>query len=166
MKHRPKRASDQPKEPLSPQPFGERVRRALFGHTVREIAKAVGVSQSAIYNWISGTNEPNLTKLAAFATATGVSVQWLVTGRGQMREIGPAYHRVTDLNYALSAEAQVDADARRELIFAREHADESRPVEIQYLEGLVRRLTARLENLESKFASRGKRGRKKLSKPR
>lgn len=107
---------DRSSEPLSPQAFGERIRLALFGHKVREIAKAVGVSPSAIYNWISGTNEPNLTKLSAFATATQVSVQWLITGRGEMREASPAFHSIFDVRHLLSAENQDAAAAvRREL---------------------------------------------------
>lgn len=126
--------------------FGDRVRRALFDHKVREVAKVVGVSQSAIYNWISGTNEPNLTKLAAFATATKVSIQWLITGTGEMRPGHPVYHSVTDLPYMLSAEAQMDAAAQEKIIREQQPLME----EIQRMRAEQLRLKQEIEDLKSK----------------
>jgi transcriptional regulator with XRE-family HTH domain len=150
VKRKLKRAADRSREPLSPQTFGERIRLALFGHKVREIAKAVGVSQSAIYNWISGANEPNLTKLSAFATATQVSIQWLITGAGEMRQSSRAFESALGVPYLFSAESQADAAARRELILARGGGGGNfRDAEINALAVELLRLTARVQSLEA-----------------
>jgi len=51
------------------------------------IAREIGVSRTAIYNWIKEewSNEPDLTTLEKLASVTGVSFPWLATGLGEMR---------------------------------------------------------------------------------
>ncbi len=50
-----------------------------FGSVVA-LAKAVGVSDNAIYKWLSGRGQPNVSNLVALARAARVSIEWLATG--------------------------------------------------------------------------------------
>jgi len=63
-------------------PFGVRLGLIMrqFG-SVAELARAIGVSDNAIYKWIAGRGQPSLGSLVAIAAAAGVSVEWLATGR-------------------------------------------------------------------------------------
>jgi phage repressor protein C with HTH and peptisase S24 domain len=61
--------------------FRRRLRLIMqqFG-SVADLAKAVGVSDNAIYKWVSGRGQPSMTSLVNLANAAGVSVEWLATG--------------------------------------------------------------------------------------
>lgn len=63
--------------------FRRRLRLIMqqFG-SVADLAKAVGVSDNAIYKWVSGRGQPGMTSLVSLARAAGVSVEWLATGQG------------------------------------------------------------------------------------
>ncbi len=50
-----------------------------FG-SVADLARAVGVSDNAIYKWVAGRGQPNMASLVNLARAAGVSVEWLATG--------------------------------------------------------------------------------------
>src|SRR5260370_11489880 len=50
-----------------------------FGSVVA-LATAVGVSDNAIYKWLSGRGQPSVANLVALARAGRVSVEWLATG--------------------------------------------------------------------------------------
>ncbi|HKM99858.1 MAG TPA: Cro/CI family transcriptional regulator [Candidatus Binataceae bacterium] len=50
-----------------------------FGSVVA-LATAVGVSDNAIYKWLSGRGHPSVANLVALARAGRVSVEWLATG--------------------------------------------------------------------------------------
>jgi phage repressor protein C with HTH and peptisase S24 domain len=50
-----------------------------FGSVVA-VAKAVGVSDNAIYKWLAGRGQPSVTNLVALARAARVSIEWLATG--------------------------------------------------------------------------------------
>lgn len=65
---------------------GERIAEALriSGVTVAEIARACGISQQAIYQWISGETKQILGEyLVEVAELTGYDARWLA------KEIGP-----------------------------------------------------------------------------
>lgn len=51
-----------------------------FG-SVADLARAVGVSDNAIYKWVSGRGQPSISSLVSLAKAARVSVEWLATGR-------------------------------------------------------------------------------------
>jgi transcriptional regulator with XRE-family HTH domain len=70
----------------------DRIKAALAGQKIEEIAKKIGVSSSALYNWLSGTNEPSLAKLFALAQITRTSPAWLIVGQGTPDSI-PGYMR-------------------------------------------------------------------------
>jgi len=50
-----------------------------FGSVVA-LATAVGVSDNAIYKWLSGRGQPSVANLVALARAGRVSIEWLATG--------------------------------------------------------------------------------------
>jgi phage repressor protein C with HTH and peptisase S24 domain len=64
--------------------FGTRLRLIMqqFG-SVADLARAVGVSDNAIYKWVTGRGKPGMISLVNLAKAAGVSVEWLATGKGQ-----------------------------------------------------------------------------------
>jgi phage repressor protein C with HTH and peptisase S24 domain len=66
--------------------FRRRLRLIMqqFG-SVADLAKAVGVSDNAIYKWVSGRGQPGMSSLVNLARAAGVSVEWLATGQGSTK---------------------------------------------------------------------------------
>ena len=50
-----------------------------FG-SVAELSRAVGVSDNAVYKWLSGRGQPTVSNLVALAQVAHVSVEWLATG--------------------------------------------------------------------------------------
>ncbi len=48
--------------------------------SVAELARLIGVSDNAIYKWLSGRGQPSVANLVALAKAAQVSVEWLATG--------------------------------------------------------------------------------------
>ncbi len=47
-----------------------------------KLAKAAGISPSALRKWLRGEAEPSRDRLIAFADAAGVEIAWLVRGEG------------------------------------------------------------------------------------
>ncbi len=50
-----------------------------FG-SVADLARAVGVSDNAIYKWVSGRGQPSVASVVQLARAAHVSIEWLATG--------------------------------------------------------------------------------------
>jgi phage repressor protein C with HTH and peptisase S24 domain len=48
--------------------------------SVADLARVIGVSDNAIYKWLSGRGQPSVANLVALAKASKVSVEWLATG--------------------------------------------------------------------------------------
>ena len=62
-----------------------RVARRSAGLTQSELAERIGVTRGAVANWeISTRPKPSLGNLVVVATATGVSFEWVATGRGDI----------------------------------------------------------------------------------
>ncbi|MBP6796760.1 MAG: helix-turn-helix domain-containing protein [Luteimonas sp.] len=61
-----------------------RTARTRAGMSQGALAEALGVSRSAVGNWESakGRVSPSSERLSELALATGVSYEWLATGRG------------------------------------------------------------------------------------
>lgn len=75
--------------------LGDRLRKAreLTGATQHEFADMIGVSHQTITNAEKGHRRVRRITLNAWSLATGVSVEWLTTGRSssppsQMRKVG------------------------------------------------------------------------------
>lgn len=62
--------------------------RMSASRTKRQLARMVGVSPHAIRKWERGDGTPRRQKIAAIARACGISITWLLTGRGPRREEG------------------------------------------------------------------------------
>jgi len=62
--------------------------RANAALTQLQLAACLGVNRSAIAQWERecGGTHPSMGRLTAIALATGVTFEWLATGRGAMRE--------------------------------------------------------------------------------
>jgi phage repressor protein C with HTH and peptisase S24 domain len=62
--------------------FRRRLRLIMqqFG-SVADLARVVGVSDNAIYKWVSGRGQPSMTSLVNLARAARVSIEWLATGQ-------------------------------------------------------------------------------------
>lgn len=60
------------------------MRSSLDFLEAKDVAKAVGVSLTALYNYERGEREPMASTLAAYADRFGVSSRWLLTGEGEM----------------------------------------------------------------------------------
>lgn len=67
--------------------FVERLRALVGGGSVRGFAATVGTSPNAMRTYLAGTSEPTLGVLQKIATATGVTVSWLI---GEADEPGEA----------------------------------------------------------------------------
>lgn len=72
------------KAPVWGVPFDVRVKIAVGDRDKASIAKEIGVSRTTIYNWMAGSNEPDLETLAKLAAVTGVNFSWLTTGQGSL----------------------------------------------------------------------------------
>lgn len=64
--------------------FGLRLREAFKGVSQTEIARQLGISNSAVTNYVDGRIPPAET-LTKIADLTGYSIHWLITGEGPKR---------------------------------------------------------------------------------
>lgn len=55
-----------------------------FNGNYSEFARAIGVSQPSLTRWIKGEADTSRTNLIKIAEAANVSVEWLITGNGEM----------------------------------------------------------------------------------
>jgi phage repressor protein C with HTH and peptisase S24 domain len=71
--------------------FRRRLRLIMqqFG-SVADLARAVGVSDNAIYKWVSGRGQPSMISLVNLAHAARVSIEWLATGEEASKSEEPA----------------------------------------------------------------------------
>lgn len=61
--------------------FGERLREAFGGISNKDIAERLGVSKSAVTNYVEG-RIPSADMLAKISELTNYSIHWLITGQG------------------------------------------------------------------------------------
>jgi transcriptional regulator with XRE-family HTH domain len=83
-------------------PTGNRIKEAREGAglTVAGLAKKVGVSRSAVYQWESGdTKGLRPENLFAVADATGYAAKWIGTGQGTKRELKAFNQEGLDLSF-------------------------------------------------------------------
>ncbi len=73
-------------EDLSSETFGARLKYLWKWSTVtaEQLSEAIGISPPTFRAWIAGRTPPNLENLVRLEEITGVSVQWLATGRPPM----------------------------------------------------------------------------------
>lgn len=61
-----------------------------------KLAKAAGISPSALRKWLRGEAEPSRERLITFADAAGVEIAWLVRGEGDRPQLADASTRRRD----------------------------------------------------------------------
>ncbi len=61
-----------------------------------KLAKAAGVSPSALRKWLRGEAEPSRERLIAFADAAGVEIAWLVRGEGDRPQLKDSSSRLQE----------------------------------------------------------------------
>lgn len=65
--------------------FGDRLRQAFDGATNAEIARRCDTTRAVIKEYVDGNRLPMAELLLRMRRATGVSIDWLLTGRGSRR---------------------------------------------------------------------------------
>jgi len=66
--------------------FSERLQQLVGIGNGRKFSRETGISYSKLHNYLSGVSLPTLDSLVTLADATGASIEWLATGRGQVRQ--------------------------------------------------------------------------------
>lgn len=65
--------------------FGERLKEAINGESVRAFGRRAEVSEGALRQYMKGNRYPDLDILFAIAQTANVNLEWLATGEGPMR---------------------------------------------------------------------------------
>jgi transcriptional regulator with XRE-family HTH domain len=68
--------------------FGERLKLAIGDEAINAFAKKAGVGESLIRNYIKRGTTPGLDKVIVLAETANVSLDWLILGKGEMRDSG------------------------------------------------------------------------------
>jgi len=104
--------------------FGLRFKEACKDARISDVAKdraaVFGVNTTTIGNWEHGDKLPGMDNAIGIATKTGVSVDWLLTGRGEKRARTAASEEL-DISH-LPRESQA---AIRALVHSLEHQGDS-----------------------------------------
>ena len=88
---------------------GERIAYAIeqSGQTPAGVARIIGCSSAAIYQWINGiTKDVKNDLLFALADATGFEARWIGTGKGPERPDGGKAKKLLDLYRQLDERGQ------------------------------------------------------------
>lgn len=83
-----------------------------FG-SVADLAQAIGVSDNAIYKWLSGRGQPSVANLVALANASKVSLEWLATGHDSPSSKRTAVRGVERENFAYLPQYDIKAPGPR-----------------------------------------------------
>jgi transcriptional regulator with XRE-family HTH domain len=87
--------------------IGERIREAASRcDTVEKMAELAGIPRRTLYNYLKGPREPKAAQLAAISRVTGVTLEWLITGEGEMLD---------DMSKAPAPTATVDPELMERL---------------------------------------------------
>lgn len=65
--------------------FGDRIRSARVDAGIKsqsELARRLGITRAAVSEWENGNSEPSAKQIRNISLLTGVSYEWLATGRG------------------------------------------------------------------------------------
>jgi transcriptional regulator with XRE-family HTH domain len=107
--------------------------RAIAAFSQGELARRVGVKRSAVTQWerVDGTL-PSMEHMIRIALETGVSFEWIATGRGPSRLDDSAEQGLITTDFAR------DADETNALSFLRAMNASKRRVVMQILEAVSR----------------------------
>lgn len=91
--------------------FIERLKLIIGVESQRSFAHAVGVADGTLRAWITGKAEPSMQTIIAIAGYRGVSIDWLLTGEGQMRKTDGVTDRINGYHATARAPSSPDQDA-------------------------------------------------------
>lgn len=97
----------------------DRIKEAFQGAglptTQIAIARALGIGQSAVGKWSSGTGNPTTKRVLEIARITGYSALWILSGQGEKR-LAPGTDVDPSTAKLLELWAAAPADLRREIL--------------------------------------------------
>lgn len=67
--------------------LAQRITLAIADQNPAEVARRVGISKNAVYNYMAGDREPQSTILQRLAAICGVSLEWLLTTDDRVRDV-------------------------------------------------------------------------------
>jgi transcriptional regulator with XRE-family HTH domain len=102
--------------------------RELRGLTASELARRVGVTSTAVWNWEKNSIRPRPPMLDAIARVLGVSVSFLLTGHDEIREVDTAPKQVPSV-------ASILEDTTAKLAQATGLAPERIRLNVQFITG-------------------------------
>lgn len=73
-------------EPIGGKTLGERIRYLLEHSGKSELSRIAGVSETQVYRYTTGENEPRASVLRRLVLGTGVTADWLLNGVGKVYE--------------------------------------------------------------------------------
>lgn len=91
--------ADYSAEPVGGKTLGERIRYLLERTGKTELSRMAGVSETQVYRYTTGENEPRASVLRRLVLGTGVTAGWLLNGTGQVYEEDREYR--LDIDEAL-----------------------------------------------------------------
>ena len=88
--------------------IGKRIKDAIKKARIAQkvLAASVGVAESTITGYIGGRNEPSFSNLVKIAEITGVSTDWLLTGKESQANEPGEHYQVKEIHRALSPDEE------------------------------------------------------------
>lgn len=71
--------------------IASRIRLVLGGTglSIKDFAKKCGIPYSSLQNYLRGERQPNADALILLNARLGISIDWILTGQGDMRQEAP-----------------------------------------------------------------------------
>lgn len=95
--------------------FAQRLDAAIGGREKGVTAKRARVAPSTLTKYLAGMSEPGAFKAARLAAELGVSLDWLLTGRGLPNAAAAGYVSIPIYDVRLAAGAATFADGARQI---------------------------------------------------
>lgn len=106
------------------------------GLTITDVANKCGIPYSSLQNYLRGLREPKADALIAISTHLNISIDWLLTGKGEMRHgsVAPSTALTSREAALLSLFNGLDEDAQREIQHLAEEKKRLRELEAKLRE--------------------------------